>query len=223
MRKLQTLFNEQTGLQQAAQEPPKLKIGHTPIEIALGIDEQGRTTARKLYAFLELNQSNYAKWCKRNIAENDFAEENIDFIVLAIEGENSSLSTSLSRKPKTGRGNTQDYILTATFAKKLAMTSNSVKGEQAREYFIKVEEKLKEIAITIATQSRRTQAVQIVNKIGLDEIFLLDEPQAKTRYNIGRNRLLDIANEAGAVVRIGCRKNGYLREVLDDYFRRKAE
>lgn len=27
----------------------------TPIEIALGIDENGMTTARKLYAFLELN------------------------------------------------------------------------------------------------------------------------------------------------------------------------
>ncbi len=65
--------------------------------------------------------------------------------------------------------------------------------------------------------------LQINEKISLNEILVLSELQAKTRYNIGRNRLLDIANEAGAVVRIGCRKNGYLREVLDDYFRSKAE
>lgn len=33
----------------------------TPIEIALGIDEEGMTTARKLYAFLELDSSNYSR------------------------------------------------------------------------------------------------------------------------------------------------------------------
>ena len=67
------------------------------------------------------------------------------------------------------------------------------------------------------------KTLQVNENVSLNEVLVLSEPQEKTRYNIGRNRLLDIANEAGAVVRIGCRKNGYLREVLDDYFRRKAE
>lgn len=65
--------------------------------------------------------------------------------------------------------------------------------------------------------------LQVKENISLNEVLVLSELQAKTRYNIGRNRLLDIANEAGAVVRIGGRKNGYLREVLDEYFRRRAE
>lgn len=47
----------------------------TPIEIALGIDEKGMTTARKLYDFLELAQGQFSRWCKRNIIENEFAEE----------------------------------------------------------------------------------------------------------------------------------------------------
>ena len=47
----------------------------TPIEIALGIDGDGRTTATKLYDFLELNPSNYSKWFRKNILENEFAEE----------------------------------------------------------------------------------------------------------------------------------------------------
>ena len=51
----------------------------TPIEIALGIDEKGMTTARKLYEFLELNPSNYSKWLKRNITENEFAVMGEDF------------------------------------------------------------------------------------------------------------------------------------------------
>lgn len=50
----------------------------TPIEIALGVDENGMTTASKLYSFLELNPSNYSKWCKTNITENEFAEEIVE-------------------------------------------------------------------------------------------------------------------------------------------------
>ena len=56
----------------------------TPIEIALGIDEEGMTTARKLYAFLELDSSNYSRWCKSNITGNEFAEENVDYWAFVI-------------------------------------------------------------------------------------------------------------------------------------------
>jgi len=48
-------------------------------EIVLGIDENGMTTAKKLYKYLELNPAVYARWFKNNILENDFAEENVDF------------------------------------------------------------------------------------------------------------------------------------------------
>ena len=85
MHKIKTMFDTPaiTESQRAT-----IKVGKTPIEIALGIDGQGRTTAKRLYAFLELNVTHYSRWCRKCITENDFAEENIDFIVLAIEGEN---------------------------------------------------------------------------------------------------------------------------------------
>lgn len=54
----------------------------TPIEIALGIDKDGMTTARKLYEFLELAKGQFSRWAKTNILENPFAEENVDFEVL---------------------------------------------------------------------------------------------------------------------------------------------
>lgn len=120
----------------------------TPIEIALGIDENGMTTARRLYDFLELNPSNYSKWYKTNIIENEFATENEDYFI------NSSLSTSL-----TGRGNTQDFKLTAHFAKKLSMKGNGEKAEQAREYFTRLEERTKELAIDRSQLSPQTQAL----------------------------------------------------------------
>lgn len=37
----------------------------TPIEIALGIDENGYTTARALYEFLSGEKSNFSRWAKK--------------------------------------------------------------------------------------------------------------------------------------------------------------
>ncbi len=65
--------------------------------------------------------------------------------------------------------------------------------------------------------------LQTDRNISLNEILILSEIQAKTRYGIGRNKLLKIADEAGAIVRFSSRKKGYLREVLDKYFTSLAE
>lgn len=99
----------------------------TPIEIALGIDENGMTTAMKLYEFLQMDKSNYSRWCKRNITDNPFAEENVDFWAFV-------------RNDEWGGQATTDYRLTAKFAKKLSMMQKNERGEQAREYFTKVED-----------------------------------------------------------------------------------
>lgn len=120
----------------------------TPIEIALGIDENGMTTASKLYAFLELSPSNYAKWCKNNITENEFAEENIDFVRLVIEYESG-----------VGVKEREDFKLTAHFAKKLSTKGNGAKAELAREYFTTVEERAKQLAIDRSQLSPQTQAL----------------------------------------------------------------
>jgi phage anti-repressor protein len=118
----------------------------TPIEIALQIDKDGMTTASNLYAFLELNSSNFTKWCKRNIENNSFAVENEDYFRFVIEYERNN------PKPRT------DYRLTSDFAKKLSMTGNTKRHEQARQYFIACEQGLK-----IATQ-------KIQNNINEDKL-----------------------------------------------------
>ncbi len=107
-------------------------INLTPIEIVLGIDQEGRTTARKLYEFLELAKSQFSRWAKTNILENVFAIENEDYKRFDINVEGNI---------------TTDYKLSASFAKKLAIGTHNQKGEAAKDYFIKVEEKLKEIAM----------------------------------------------------------------------------
>jgi anti-repressor protein len=129
----------------------------TPIEIALDIDEQGMTTAKKLYAFLELNPSNYSKWCKTNIIENEFATENEDYWAFVLNDERN-----FNPNPTT------DYRLTSHFAKKLSVRGNSEKAEQAREYFTTVEERVKQSAIDRTQLSPQLQS-----------LFALIETQAR--------------------------------------------
>ena len=76
---------------------------------------------------MELRPADYSRWIRTNITENIYAENGLDYS--ALERKTSEL----------GGRPTVDYILSASFAKKLAMSSRSPKGEETRDYFIKVE------------------------------------------------------------------------------------
>lgn len=110
----------------------------TPIEIALQIDDEGFTTAKKLYEWLELDPSHYARWCKSTITENPYADE-------------KDYSPLMASK---GKGNfATDYKISTTLAKKISMTTNSEKGNSARDYFIGCEQAL----IRLAEQRHKTE------------------------------------------------------------------
>lgn len=116
----------------------------TPIEIALGIDENGMTTARALYEFLSGEKSNFSKWAKRNIENNEFFVENKDYWGFVIV---------------TNGNECKDYRLTTDFAKHLSMESHSERGKEARQYFISVEDKAKQMVINRSQLSQSTQAL----------------------------------------------------------------
>lgn len=104
----------------------------TPIEIALQIDENGMTTLKNLYNFLELSPSQYSRWCKKNVIDNPFAIENIDYIMTRLDVDSAV------------KGQTKiEYKITSDFAKQLSMTVKNEKGQQARQYFIACEQGLK--------------------------------------------------------------------------------
>lgn len=122
------------------------QVNKTPIEIALGIDEEGMTTVKKLYDFLEMDKSHYSRWVKANIVDNEFATENEDYFY------SPSMANEISR------GNfAEDYKLTAHFAKKLSMKGNGKKAEEAREYFTHLEERVKQKAIDFSQLSPELQ------------------------------------------------------------------
>ena len=134
-----------------------LTSNETPIEIALQIDKDGMTTASKLYAFLELLPSNFARWCKKNIVNNKFATKNEDYFPFIMQEERD--------KPKNPKPKT-DYKLTSEFAKKLSMTGNTEKHEQARNYFIACEQGLKIATAKLQARNDDIQALaQSVNNL----------------------------------------------------------
>ena len=121
----------------------------TPIEVMLETDEEGFTTAKKLYSWLELDQRNYARWVKMNILENPYAEEGYDYSS-CVKSENSR------------RGNfAVDYRISVSFAKKLAMTARSDRGEQARIYFLQCEK-----ALVLLAQEKQKQLLERAKGIG---------------------------------------------------------
>lgn len=61
-----------------------------------------------------------------------------------------------------------------------------------------------------------------VENISLNEVINLTEEQAKGRYNVGRTNLREIADRAGANVRIGT-KRLFSRPILDEFFTKTAE
>lgn len=173
----------------------------TPIEIALGIDEEGMTTARKLYAFLELAQGQFARWCKRNIIENDFATENEDYWGFDINVEGNKVS---------------DYKLSAPFAKKLSMQSKTAKGEQARQYFLKVEDKLKE-SVSRAVPMSPLQQLQLQAQAILqvnEKVDALDKELERFKLDlpilpIEADRITEAVRKRGVDILGGKASNAY--------------
>lgn len=87
-------------------------------------------SAKELYLFLGLDKSQWARWYQKNIIENEFVREGIDYDSFDI----------------VSRGNeTKDFVITIDFAKRISMMAKTEKGEEARSYFIECEKKMLEI------------------------------------------------------------------------------
>mgnify|MGYP001264472220 CR=1 FL=1 len=54
-------------------------------------------------------------------------------------------------------------------------------------------------------------------QIDLNQVVTLTIEQAKARYNIGYNTLYKVAEQAGAIIKIG-RRRLFSRKKLDEYF-----
>lgn len=87
-------------------------------------------SAKELYEFLGLSNSQWSRWYNSNIIKDDFFTENFDYQTLDIMSNGNP---------------TKDFAITIQMAKELSMLARTEKGKQARKYFIECERKLKSI------------------------------------------------------------------------------
>lgn len=113
--------------------------------------------ARELHEFLE-SKRDFINWIQYRIDQYGF-EEDTDFTTFLLK------STRSTGRPK------REYILTIDTAKELSMVENNEKGKQARQYFIKCEEKLKEVTTDISKLSPELQMFKtIFDKVAQQEL-----------------------------------------------------
>lgn len=105
--------------------------------------------AKELYEYLGLNMAHWSRWSLANIAKNPFALEGTDY------GVYTSMVNADGGRPTT------DYALSIDFAKKLSMQVRTKKGEDARNYFLECERKLKEQSVTPAIPQSFAEALQL--------------------------------------------------------------
>lgn len=86
--------------------------------------------ARELYLGLGLDKSNWSRWLKANILNNEFFKENIDWVRVRHHDEGNEIT---------------DFIITLEFGKHIAMMARTEKSHEYRNYFIQLEKQTKEL------------------------------------------------------------------------------
>ena len=103
------------------------------LEIVVNSKGDQLVDARHLHTELNVGRE-FSKWIKKNLVDSPFFAENEDYVVIANNGDNLS-----------GGRKFMDYALTLDTAKKLAMSTDTDKGDEVKNYFLECERKAKEV------------------------------------------------------------------------------
>lgn len=99
--------------------------------INITTNEEGKqlVSARDLYLGLGLNKTQWSRWYPKNIEQNEYFIENIDFIGVRHNVEGNE---------------TMDFAISLDFAKHIAMMARTEKSHEYRNYFLECEKQVKE-------------------------------------------------------------------------------
>ncbi len=138
----------------------------------IGEQEQNVISARDLYKFLSVKKD-FSDWIKDQI-ERTGLKQDVHYMVLhkvfPPKGEN----------PTLGGRPSIEYLITVEIAKSIALISKTDKGDEVREYFLKVEKEHCNLRIE--------QAVEQRIKIAVEHEIKKFQKQCK-HYNLVRTRL----------------------------------
>ena len=139
------------------------------IEIKTNENQEQLVSAKELYKKLGLASSQWRRWYKKNIVDDEYFTEGADYITFDM----------------MSRGNeTKDFLLKLDMAKELCMLARTDKGKEIREYFIQVErdwnspEKVMSRALIIAGNNikllqQNVSQLQIENKQKEEQIEIM--------------------------------------------------
>lgn len=133
--------------------------------IKVQVSEGGKqvVSAKELYEFLE-PKTLFANWIKRML---DYGfEENIDYCLLSKNG-----------KQTRGGHNEIDYVITLDTAKEISMLQRSVKGKQARQYFLEMERKAQNPLQNIS----RLDMAKMLLEAETENVMLAERVEAQTK------------------------------------------
>lgn len=94
--------------------------------IKIKTEQNGKqvVSARETYLALGLDLSQWSRWTKKNITDNTFVAEGVDWEGFDIMSNGNKIT---------------DFVITLDFAKRIAMMARTEKGEEIRQYFLKCE------------------------------------------------------------------------------------
>lgn len=147
------------------------------IQVTTGGQGQPVVSARALYEFLGFDLTQWARWSKKNIVNNPYAQVGLDW-----EGFDLMSSGNL----------TKDYLLTLDFAKRLSMLARTPKGEEIRGYFLDCEKKLalpmnqrllQQEQLLMSYENRLAALEKYVSGLLQREEYALHLPEASSPHN----------------------------------------
>lgn len=113
-------------------------------------EKQPLVNARDLWKFLESKQE-FANWIKNNIKAYGFKKDWDYFL----------LDKFIKQKTNNRGGhNRKDYLITLSMAKELAMVERNEQGKLARQYFLKCEDTLLNIAPDLVDKHRQEWRIE---------------------------------------------------------------
>lgn len=183
------------------------------IKITKNEEGQQLVSARELHEFLEVGKV-FGAWINERINKYCF-KENIDFTILWSDSKNgNAVEFNGNANSMSAKGYIKEYIITLDMAKELSMVENNEKGRQARKYFIKCEEKLKEelknrelteadkivkLASVVDNEQRPEFILKLVDKFyptGNNKPLKETKPKSKSPIGLTLDKVVDILRQA---------------------------
>jgi anti-repressor protein len=160
-------------------------------------------SARELFDFLEIKE-NFPKWITRMFDYGFTQNTDYQAINIFVDASNG-----------IGGTNKTDYALTLDCAKEIAMIQRSIKGKQAREYFIACEKQLKENRYLLP-QTFSEALRQLADSKEREENALIELKNATQKIDTDKPKVLFAESVTGSSNSILIRK--FAKDLCDPNF-----